>query len=62
MDILDKQKLRMELARINKSHAWLARRLGFSKQYLSELIKKESTKHVEDIAEILDTTKRSLIK
>ena len=62
METLDKQKLRMELARINKSHAWLARKLGFSKQYLSFLIKKESLKNIEDIAEILDVTKRSLIK
>ncbi len=62
METLDKQKLRMELARINKSHAWLARQLGFSRQYLNFLIKKESTKNIEDIAQILDVTKQALIK
>jgi len=62
MEKLDTQKLRIELAKINKSHAWMARKLGFSRQYLSQLVKAENAKHVYRMASVLGIKIQDLIK
>jgi hypothetical protein len=62
MDTLDTQKLRIELAKIDRSHAWLARKLGFSRQYMGWLTKTESVKYVDEMAEALNMYRSDLIK
>lgn len=62
MEILDTQKLRVELAKINKSHAWLARELGFSKQYMGWIVKTKSVVRIDDMAETLNMKRKDLIK
>jgi hypothetical protein len=62
MEKLDTQKLRIELARINKSHAWLAGKLGFSRQYMRQLVKTENARCVYRIASILEINIEDLIK
>ena len=62
MEQLDAQKLRIELAKINKSHAWLAYQLGFSRQYLGQLVKAESGRCIDDMAKVLKVNPKSLIK
>jgi len=62
MEKLDTQQLRIELARIKKSHAWLAGKLGFSRQYLMELVKDENPRCVYRIASILGIKIEDIIK
>ena len=62
MERLNTLQLRIELAKIDKSRAWLARQLGFSRQYLTQLVQAESTKYVGEIAYILDIDKEDLIR
>jgi hypothetical protein len=62
MEILDRQKLRIELAKINKSHAWLAKKLGFSRQYMGWLTKTQSVKCVDEMAEVLNMKREDLVK
>lgn len=59
---LNKIKLRMELARIDKSHAWLAKKLGFnSRQAFYHYLKAGRTDHVQKIADILQIDPNDLI-
>jgi len=62
MKKLDPKKLRIQLAIINKSHAWLARQLGFSRQYLGQLVKAENPRCATRMAKILKIRKKDLIK
>jgi hypothetical protein len=62
MEILDTQKLRIELAKINKSHAWLAKQIGFSRQYMGWIVKTKSVVRIDDMAEVLNMGREDLIK
>ena len=62
MDILDTQKLRIELAKINKSYSWLAKEIGYTRQYMNYLVKTESTRHIKKMAEAMDMEVHDLIK
>ena len=62
MEKLNTLNLRIELAKINKSHAWLAGKLGFSRQYLSQLVKAENPRRVHQIADVLGVDPKDLIK
>ena len=62
LDTLDKQKLRVELAKIDRSHAWLARQLGFSRQYMNWITKTQSVKCVDRMAEVLNLEREDLIE
>jgi len=61
MDKLNTLQLRIELAKIDKSRAWLARQMGFTRQYLTQLVQSKSVKYVGEIAYILDIDKDDLI-
>ena len=61
MDKLNTLQLRIELAKIDKSRAWLARQMGFTRQYLTQLVQSKSLKYVGEIAYILDIDKDDLI-
>ena len=61
MDKLNTLQLRIELAKIDKSRTWLARQMGFTRQYLTQLVQSKSLKYVGEIAYILDIDKDDLI-
>lgn len=50
---LDDLNLRIELARKNKSMAWLAREIGVTRQYIWALVKSKSISRVNDFARVL---------
>jgi len=59
---LNLTKLRIELARIDKSHTWLAAQLGYkTKQAYFYHIRKRSTKDVMKIADVLRVDPNDLI-
>jgi len=62
MDKLNTLQLRIELAKIDKSRAWLARQMGFTRQYLTQLVQSKSLKYVGEIAYILDIDPKDLIE
>ena len=59
---LNKRKLRIELARIDCSHAWLAKELGFnSRQAFYYYLNAGRTDQVQKIADILQIDPNDLI-
>ena len=59
---LNKIKLRMELARINKNRSWLAKQLGFkSRQAFFHYWKSDRTDQVQRIADILQIDPNDLV-
>jgi len=63
MEKLDNTKLRVELARFDKSRSWLARALGLSKQYFHLKLKKgRADEYIDRIATILGIPREDLIK
>ena len=59
---LDTLKLRVELAKIDKNYAWLARQIGYTRAYISYIVKNESLMHIEKIASTLGLKTKDLIK
>ena len=62
MNKLNTLQLRIELAKIDKSRAWLARQMGFTRQYLTQLVQSKSLKYVGEMAYILDIDPKDLIE
>ena len=62
MDILDTRKLRIELAKIDHNYAWLAKEIGYTRQYITYLVKNKSIQHVDKIADALGLAPKDLIK
>lgn len=61
MEKLDTYNLRIALAKINKNYSWLAKQMGFTRQYIHHIVKTGSTKHIDKIAKILDLDIKDLI-
>jgi hypothetical protein len=59
---LDTYRLRVELAKINRSRQWLAEKIGYTRQYVYYLVKNKSIKHVEKMANALGLDPKDLIK
>ena len=58
---LNTQKIRIELAIINKSQAWLAKQMGYTRQYINFLMKRKSVLRVNEMATILGIDPNDLI-
>lgn len=54
-------RIRVELAKIDKNQSWLAKQLGYTRAYISHLIKTKSLKHVDKFAEVFDLDPKDLI-
>ena len=61
MQTLDTYRIRVELAKMDKNYTWLARRTGYTRSYISYIVKTRKLTIVDKIANALELPKDSLI-
>ena len=59
---LNVEKIKAELARMERNQSWLARKMNISRQLLSYKIRSKKITHAERIAKALNLNPRDLIK